>query len=465
MRKSITLKLMMPLIIIFILTLTVNTYTATVMREARGILEKVSDATAGATSGATSEVVNATEVLAISEEAIASISSGLLRNGVFSSLQLFMVVISILVAWLCVSRPLKKITNQLGDMTSQMERNEGDLEKRIETKKSDEIGRLAAGINLYMDKLQAIIKEIGRHSSSLDDSSQNISGKVTISSKDTGIIANQTDKLREEIQVFVSSVEGIIGNMETMTEDIHTMAESAVSGKKYSSEMKERAERIRTLADGSKTESEKITTMLRDDLLKSVEDSKSVDAIQQLTNEILSIGSQTNLLALNASIEAARAGEAGRGFAVVADEIRQLADNSRDTANRIQEISFEVTGAVKNLSNASEKLLSFVSTTVSRDYEEFVAAAKEYLADADKMEEMMNAFNHEANVFVESTNSMSSKLSVVSEEVSSESRHVETLGDAINELAANMTEIAHYTKINEGVSVALKKEISKFKTI
>lgn len=71
-------------------------------------------------------------------------------------------------------------------------------------------------------------------------------------------------------------------------------------------------------------------------LQASMENSKKVTRINDLSNDILEISSQTNLLALNASIEAARAGEAGKGFAVVAEEIRILADNSRETANSIQ---------------------------------------------------------------------------------------------------------------------------------
>ena len=58
--------------------------------------------------------------------------------------------------------------------------------------------------------------------------------------------------------------------------------------------------------------------------------------IGELTEEILAISTQTNLLALNASIEAARAGEAGKGFAVVAEEIRTLADDTRETVEKIK---------------------------------------------------------------------------------------------------------------------------------
>lgn len=75
---------------------------------------------------------------------------------------------------------------------------------------------------------------------------------------------------------------------------------------------------------------------------QAIENSRSVEEVNALTDEILNISSQTNLLALNASIEAARAGEAGKGFAVVADEIRVLADSSRETAGNIQQINAKV---------------------------------------------------------------------------------------------------------------------------
>ena len=93
-----------------------------------------------------------------------------------------------------------------------------------------------------------------------------------------------------------------------------------------------------------------VTGAKAEEILRSlnhaIEQSKSVDQIQSLTSGILSIAQQTQLIALNASVEATNAGNAGKGFAVVAREVRDLANSSQETANRIQEINSVVTSAV-----------------------------------------------------------------------------------------------------------------------
>ncbi|MCM1064217.1 MAG: methyl-accepting chemotaxis protein [Eubacterium sp.] len=454
MRKSIALKMMLPLLVLFILTVIVNTTTTSDMQAMRAVCDQIAGM-----EGA------APDVVAMAQDTSAQISSGLATNGLLSSIQLLTVAITIVIAFLCVVKPLRDVKRQLDVLIGQIENNEGDLSQRIHTKKRDEVGSLVQGINLFIEALQGIMTQIKEHSGSLDQSSKNIISRVSDSTRNTEAASSEARDMCAGIQTLADSVSGIADEMQGITEKGNHMSEVAVMGRNYSMEMRERANRIQSMASSSKKDSENITNSLRTDLKTSVENSKSVNAIQGLTDEILSIASQTNLLALNASIEAARAGEAGKGFAVVADEIRMLADNSRQTANNIQEISGEVTSAVESLAATSDKLMQFVTTRVLDNFAQFVEASGEYLKDADNVEDTMVAFDRIATELASSIQAMNSMVGDVAGRIGDERSRVEAFTGTIDGVASNMTEIQGYTSANDEVSSKLKQEIMKFKTI
>lgn len=454
MRKSIALKMMLPLVVLFVLTIIVNVTTTGDLQDMREVciqIEGMGDA--------------APDVIEMADKASAQISRRLAVNGVFSTLQLLTVALTILIAFLCVVRPLRDVKRQLDTLIAQIANKEGDLNQRIHTKKKDEVGSLVQGINLSLEQLQMIMTQIKGHSGSLDISSRNILSKVSDSTRHTENVSAEAVNMCTEMQGLADNVSGIAYEMDNLVGKSSHMSEIAVMGKDYSMEMKGRANKIQSMAGSSKTESEEITSALKADLATSMEESKSVNAIQGLTEEILSIASQTNLLALNASIEAARAGEAGRGFAVVAEEIRQLADNSRNTANSIQQISNEVTSAVESMAETAEKLMQFVVTRVLDNYDQFVVAAGEYLKDADNIWDTMVAFDRNARELVDSMQNMNKVMDSISESMGEERSRVEALTETINGVASNMAEIQEFTAANDEVSNELKKEIQRFKEI
>lgn len=454
MKKSIALKMMMPLLLLFFLTLLVNITTTRDLQEMRSIcvqFEEAADASP--------------DVAVMAENASAQISARLASNGIISSVQLITVIAVIIIAFLCVVKPLREVKRQLDVLIGTIEKNEGDLSQRIHTKKEDEIGSLVQGINLFLDQLQAIMTQIKGHSGSLDLSSRNIMLKVSDFTKDTEAVSSDTTDMCTEIQALADNVSGIAYEMQQLVDKSNYMSEIAVKGKAYSTEMRGRANTIKDMAGSSKLESENITSALKQDMETSVKNSKSVNAIQNLTQEILSIAGQTNLLALNASIEAARAGDAGRGFAVVAEEIRQLADNSRNTASSIQQISNEVTSAVENLAATSDKLMRFVTTRVMEDYNQFVASAGEYLKDADNVENTMAAFDTKAKELVASMQQMNQVMGGISQNIGEEKERVEHFTETINGVTSSIAEIQDYTSANDVVSNKLKEEIMRFKTI
>lgn len=454
MKKNVALKIMIPLVLIFVLTVTVNVTTTSCLQTARSALSDISS------SGEISE-----DIASMADRSSDGISSQLAKNGVVSSLQLFLVLLTTIITYISFVRPLKDTERQLNTLIGHLENDQGDLNERIVTKKEDEIGRLVFGINLFLSKLQIIMKSIQQHAVSLDDSSGKIVSKVSDSSQDMKTMLREMDELCRQMQSIRGTLDHITEDMQTLNSSSGMISDATISGRAYAAEMKERANGIKELAMHSKSESEEITSSLKEVLGSSMESSKSVNSIQNLTDEILSIASQTNLLALNASIEAARAGEAGKGFAVVADEIRVLADNSRNTANSIQQISNNVVACVEEMASSSAKLLEYVSTNVLEDYDSFVSASVKYLNDADALERIMGEFYEKSVELSRGSETVNSGICQISQAVGEENTKVSELSETMKELSGNMEEIQDFTAVNDEVSNALKRSIAKFKAI
>ena len=124
-----------------------------------------------------------------------------------------------------------------------------------------------------------------------------------------------------------------------------------------------------------------------------------------------------------------------------------------------------MTSSVESLAAASDKLMEFVTTGVLEDYDQFVEASEEYLKDADTMEEMMAGFNDKSVFLADSAKDVNRKLDKISGVVEGETARAAQLSDTLHGLASNMIQIQEHTAVNDGVSNALKQEISKFKAI
>ena len=419
MKKHIAFKIMLPLIVIFILTVTVNVSTTSQFQSFREVCEGMSNTT--------TEVPQ--EIRDTAGSMAEGITAGLSRNGVISSLQLAMVIVTIIVTYVSVVKPLQKTQKQLNDMIEKLEKNEGNLEERIETKKEDEIGRLIFGINMFLDKLQVIMKRIEGHSISLDGASGNIIKKVESSAESAGELSEETAKLCNEIDAISDAVEMITGDMKQLEAGSSEIEKASADGKEYTVHMKERANEIQALAGNSKNASKEITSSLEKDLRTSVESSKSVNVIKTLTEDILSIASQTNLLALNASIEAARAGEAGRGFAVVANQVNQLADQSAQAVKEsaaLIKTSVNAVGKGVLLAEETARQLEIIADN-SKTITEEVSGIAETLENQALEIQQINDGIEQINDVVQTNSATSEECAAASLEMNSEAEHLHNM--------------------------------------
>ena len=369
-------------------------------------------------------------------------------------------VIVVLVSVHLIVTPVKKSSKELGDMVDEVNNAAADLTKRISVNQKDEIGSLVEGVNTFIEALQNVIAGIRDSSVHLNSAFAAVTDSVT------SVNGNATDisAVMEELSATMEEVSATLANVNERVEragqGMDRISEQSEHILHYASEMQDRATKLENTAVTNKDTTSTMIQEILSTLQQAIENSKSVEEVNALTDEILNISSQTNLLALNASIEAARAGEAGKGFAVVADEIRVLADSSRETAGNIQQINAKVVTAVEELVKNSENIVTYINENVLKDYDGFVDSGHKYRADADYINEVMTSFTDSVdhlrqtmNEVVENVNDVSSAVEQGAEGVANAAENttqlvgeMETIMKEIDDSNQNISDLSTQTK-------------------
>jgi methyl-accepting chemotaxis protein len=360
-------------------------------------------------------------------------------------------IATVAITMLSIANPAKNTKNEIETVIKEINANQGDLTKRIKIFTKDEIAQIAKGVNNLLECLQGILKAITNQSNELQESIREIESKVAISDANINDVTSTILQLNDSASSILEAAE--------------IMNERAIEGSEMANGIKKTAEAMNNNAEKSKALTDRTVNEIYGELQAALENSKSVNKINELTGQILDISSQTNLLALNASIEAARAGEAGKGFAVVADEIRVLADNSRVTANNIQEISQMVISAVDQLIRNSENMIEFVSVNVLSDYEDFVKSTNEYRRDADNINSIIHEFAISSGELKKTMKAMNDGLDGIAGTIDESAQGVGTVANSANGLVEAMSLILSQLENNKNIADKLKYETQRFTNI
>ncbi len=229
-----------------------------------------------------------------------------------------------------VSKPIQDTVRMIRDIAE----GEGDLTKRLKVQSQDEIGELVHWFNLFLEKLQTIIKQFSINSGMVDSAATElltIAGHMATSAENTSGLANTVASATEEMN---SSLNEVAAAMDKSSNNANVVASA-------SEEMTATINEIAGKSDQARSISNQAVAQAKTAGDKMAELGLAAKDIGKITEAITEISEQTNLLSLNATIEAARAGEAGKGFAVVANEIKELA---KQTATATQDIRNKING-------------------------------------------------------------------------------------------------------------------------
>lgn len=321
------------------------------------------------------------------------------------------------------------------------------IEKNIPKEYKNETEQIKTATVEVKQQIREIILNTKQEAGKINTIAEGTSENMTVLNQDISGISELVTRVMMQTMKARELTKSIKENGKELGDAIENVAKKAGEAAEQSGDIMERAGKQHEISKQSAMEAVALYEGTRDDLAKAINDSKRVQEIDSLTEEILSISSQTNLLALNASIEASRAGEAGKGFAVVADEIRQLADNSRETVDKIRQVTEGVVQNVAFLSQNSGKLLEFMNGKVMEDYRGMIELAEVYQKDA---------------VFY---NDISSELGSSSEEMSASmmeiNKSIASITELVREIAEFMESMEQSTEDSNENSNAVMKQMEE----
>lgn len=389
------------------------------------------------------------------------------QTRVVTNVGLLLIIVIAFLGWVFIRKTLVKPTiyakDELKKITDDIDNGNGDLTKRIEIYCTDEIGELVLGINAFIESLQSVIKDVYTVSNILNDNSNHLEDEINQATDNVDSTSATMQEMSAGMEEAAATVEEINASTEEINNSVNSMGSKVMEGVNLADEISKRASNVRDKAIKSRQSTKETISQIGNNVKEKIEQSKEVEKINLLTSTILDITSQTNLLALNAAIEAARAGEAGKGFAVVAEEIRNLAENSRVTANKIQEVSSIVIDAVQKLALDSNSMVQFIDSQVMKDYDDLVSVGDLYDNDAKSVNHIMKEFDKTASKLETAINEITEAIEGVAATVDQTSKGTADVSDNTLNLVNSMNEIK--ARMDESVLSVEKinKTISKFK--
>ncbi len=359
-----------------------------------------------------------------------------------------------------ITRSLHAATQQMNSMA------EGDYAQNNMKKllgRRDDFGHLANCMEDMKSAMVKLIRQVQEESETISIAAGSVDQCVAKLNDDIASVSAATQQLSagmQETAATTTMADEAAGIIHTAVQHIAQRSQDGALG---AAEIKGRANQTNQKIKSAQEKAAQLKKEIQKDLETALENAKVIEQIYELSGVIMNVVSQTNLLSLNASIEAARAGEAGKGFAVVAGEIGDLANQSRQTVMKIQDVTQEVTKAVDNLSANARKLLDFVVKDVTADYEGFLAIGEQYDKDGASVDELMREFSGIAQELFDNMEGIKNSMSDISRAAEEGAEGTAEIAQRASVIAGESAEVLDQVARTKHSSETLRTEIGRFR--
>ncbi len=390
---------------------------------------------------------------------VARLSESRIRTMQFGGIGL---VLALLIIGMIVSTITKRI-RMVNDKLYELVNSEGDLTKTLDVTTGDEMELMAENVNALLAYIREIMLQISNNSDILNDSTGGVVKNLAVARESIMDVSAIMEEMSASMEETTASLSQVNDSIQEAYNSADRITDQASEGNTSTKEIEEKAKAVYQKAEQEQKTAKKLAEQMADSIKERIEQSKSVQEINLLTENILEITEQTNLLALNASIEAARAGEVGRGFAVVASEIGKLATDSASAAAKIKEVSCSVIASVEGLAAKAEEMVRFMEETAMKGYQGLLSISEDYRMDAATIHDTMEHFaenSEQLKLVMDGIKEAIHSVNIAAEE---SARGVASVAETAVVLTENVAGVEKIADANRQVAKQLEEEVAKFK--
>ncbi len=392
-------------------------------------------------------------------EVVKSMNQTKMRVFQIGGMAIVLVLIGINLLVNSITKSIRNVNSKIYDLVH----NEGDLTQKLHVKTGDEMELMANNLNALLEHMRVIMTNIYKDSGSLDNSTKTVVGHLTRAGEHLLDISATMEEMGAGMEETTASLSQINVSVEEVFERIERVSNQAEQGDVSARNIAVKAQEICVSAEIEQKNALEMAKEMELSVNDKIEKAKSVEEINLLTENIISITEQTNLLALNASIEAARAGDAGKGFAVVANEIGQLAADSANAAVKIKQVSSSVISSVEGLAGEAHKMLEFLDKIAMEGYHKLLEASRDYSKDAEQIHSMMERFAENSISLKQTMDDIKENMNAISIAAEESTRGVINVSEMATDLTHSMKDIENKADVNKQIVGHLEEEVGKFK--